>query len=149
MATKPKDPPFIDVDAADAPALRAFAQEHLGIEPPDKIRLNDLRDLVRSELGPQEQRDEVRRRRKVAVEDVKGLRNCPIEETVVVIVAEDADGVNPVPLSVNSHGLQIVRGLPVRIPLYGLEVLKNARERRFTQQWGDDGQPVRMVSKEV
>lgn len=127
-----------DVDAASHDELSAFARNELGLAFPPNLSESRLRERVReklAELAP----PAAPKPRAPVVQDVVPLKDLPREQTVVISIAEgDERAVNPVPVIVNGRRFDIRRGHRVRVPLYVLEVLRNAVETRYFRQDPDD-----------
>lgn len=127
-----------DVDAASHDELMAFARDELGLGFPANLSEDKLRERVRAklaELAP----PETPRPRAPVVQDVVPLKDLPRSQTAVISIAEgDERAVNPVPVIVNGRRFDIRRGHRVRVPLYVVEVLRNAVETRHFRSDPDD-----------
>lgn len=126
-----------NVDAADHDALITFARDELGLGFHPSLGEDKLRERIKTkiaELAPPPPKP-----RAAVVQEVVPLKDLPRDQTAVISIAEgDERAVNPVPVIVNGRRFDIRRGHRVRVPLYVVEVLRNAVETRHFRSDPDD-----------
>lgn len=129
--------PF-DVENASHEELLAFAKDTLGLKLPWNLPEDKARERVRQELdGPPE--PVAPQRARAGIEDVVPLKDLPLEDTAVIVIAEgDRNAVNPVPVIVNGRSFYIPRGRRIRVPNYVVGVLNDAVESRWYHEDPDD-----------
>lgn len=144
-----KQVPF---DEATPEQLRAFAQDHLGLD----IHHNTGIDKIRSKIRTAYQKEHI------LVEDVGGQPDAPVvEQTVsvaqrtaaikteatkgtakkvriIINTSEEVGGEEPVPVGVNGSIMLIPRGKECEIPIAYFNVLKEAKRLVYDRGPNDE-----------
>lgn len=73
------------------------------------------------------------------VEPIKAIPAAPTEKRYRLVIEEEENALNYVPVGVNGVIYQIMRGIEVVVPKSVLDVLEQARAARPTQERQQDG----------
>ena len=73
------------------------------------------------------------------VAEIKAIPAAPAEKRYRLVIEEEENALNYVPVGVNGTVYQIMRGIEVEVPQSVLDVLEQARAARPTQERQQDG----------
>jgi len=73
------------------------------------------------------------------VAPIKAIPAAPAEKRYRLVIEEEENALNYVPVGVNGVVYQIMRGIEVEVPKSALDVLEQARAARPTQERQQDG----------
>jgi hypothetical protein len=73
------------------------------------------------------------------VEEIKAIPSAPTEKRVRLVIEEEENALNYVPVGINGVVYQIMRGIEVVVPRAVLAVLEQAKAARPTQERQQDG----------
>ena len=138
-----------NIETATPKELREYARDELGINLAPNMGVEKMRKKIMAELS-----DAVlsaKRPDKGRVEEVRKMKDLPIEQTTIIRIHESAgpNDINPVPVNVNGMDYRIPRNIPIRVPNFVVEVLERAIETRHESQTDFTTLRTELVTREV
>jgi hypothetical protein len=147
----------VPIDKASVKQLRAFAQNHLGMDPHPSSNRETVLALIKAAwdkpdiILPNEDAPEAVQpaEKVVAPAVVAQAEKNKVEKTVTVFinVTEESGGSDPIPVGVNGRIMLIERGKNQVIPESYFEVLMHAVEHRYEPM--QDGRGMNPIPKQV